>query len=43
VAVTVCSTPGLYWLWADHAGLLVEPATRGRDPDDVEVRTELGA
>ncbi len=43
VAGTVSSTTALYWLWADHAGLLVEPSTRGRDPDDVEVRTELGA
>ena len=43
VAGTVSSTTALDWLWADHAGLLVEPSTRGRDPDDVEVRTELGA
>ena len=43
VAGTISSTTALYWLWADYAGLLVEPTTRGVDPDEVEVRTELGA
>jgi MFS family permease len=30
----------VYWLWADRAGLLKEPAPVGIDPDDVEVRQE---
>jgi MFS family permease len=43
VAGVVSSLTALYWLWADRAGLLVEPATKGRDPDDIEVRTEMTA
>jgi MFS family permease len=34
------SMTAIYWLWADKAGLLVEPAAVGTDPDAVEVRTE---
>jgi MFS family permease len=34
------SMTAVYWLWADKAGLLVEPAAAGTDPDAVEVRTE---
>jgi MFS family permease len=34
------SMTAVYWLWADKAGLLVEPAAVGTDPDAVEVRTE---
>ncbi len=34
------SMTAVYWLWADKAGLLVEPAETGTDPDAVEVRTE---
>jgi predicted MFS family arabinose efflux permease len=34
------SMTAVYWLWADKAGLLVEPAVVGTDPDAVEVRTE---
>lgn len=41
VAGVVSSLTALYWLWADRVGLLVEPATTGRDPDDLEVRTEV--
>jgi len=43
VAGVVSSLTALYWLWADHVGLLVEPTTKGGDTDDVEVRTELTA
>jgi MFS family permease len=34
------SMTAVYWLWADKAGLLVEPAAAGTDPAAVEVRTE---
>ena len=34
------SMTAVYWLWADKAGLRVEPAAVGTDPDAVEVRTE---
>ena len=34
------SMTAVYWLWADKAGLLVEPAAVGTDPDAVEVRME---
>jgi hypothetical protein len=43
IAGVVSSLTALYWLWADYVGLLVEPTTKGRDPDDVEVRTEMTA
>jgi hypothetical protein len=43
VAGVVSSLTALYWLWADRVGLLVEPTTKGGDPDDVEVRTEMRA
>ena len=43
VAGVVSSLTALYWLWADRVGLLVEPTTKGGDPDDVEVRTEMTA
>ena len=43
VAGVVSSLTAIYWLWADHIGLLVEPTTRGGDPDDVEVRREVNA
>ena len=43
VAGVVSSLTALYWMWADHVGLLVEPTTKGGDPDDVEVRTEMTA
>jgi MFS family permease len=35
------SLTAIYWIWADRIGLLVEPEGRGRDPDEVEVRTEV--
>jgi hypothetical protein len=34
------SLTAVYWLWADRAGLLKEPAPIGIDPADVEVRQE---
>ena len=34
------SLTAVYWLWADRAGLLVEPAGIGSDPAAVEVRQE---
>jgi MFS family permease len=43
VAGVVSSLTALYWIAADRAGLLVEPSTAQRDPDDVEVRTEVRA
>lgn len=43
VAGVVSSLTALYWLWADRVGLLVEPTTKGGDPDDLEVRTEVRA
>jgi hypothetical protein len=43
VAGVVSSMTAVYWLWADHAGLLVEPTTKGGDPDDGEIRTEVRA
>ena len=43
VAGLVSSMTALYWFWADRAGLLVEPAAHGVDPDDLEVRTEVRA
>jgi MFS family permease len=42
-AGVLSSLTALYWLWADYAGLLVEPSTKGGDPGDVEVRTEMTA
>jgi hypothetical protein len=35
------SLTAVYWIWANRIGLLVEPETRGIDPDDVEVRGEV--
>jgi predicted MFS family arabinose efflux permease len=43
VSGVVSSLTAVYWIWADRVGLLVEPATARRDPDDVEVRTEVRA
>ena len=43
VAGLVSSMTAIYWFWADRAGLLVEPAAHGVDPDDLEVRTEIRA
>jgi MFS family permease len=34
------SLTAIYWLWADRAGLLVEPEDIGVEPADVEVRQE---
>jgi MFS family permease len=43
VAGVVSSLTAIYWIWADRAGLLVEPSTPPGDIDRVEVRTEVRA
>jgi MFS family permease len=43
VSGIVSSLTAVYWLWADRAGLLVEPKSEGGDPDDVELRIKVRA
>ncbi len=43
VSGVVSSMTAIYWMWADRAGLLVEPTSTGGDPDDVELRIKVRA